>query len=107
MSVMFERFFGTPQSFVRLGKIKGISGAASKLYTALCHESERWSTREVTRTVAELQLLVGGSRNSHAKARAELIQAGLVQAEPYGAEGFIFVLCDPATGEPWPRSLLK
>jgi len=84
MSVMFEPFFGLPQSFVRLGKIKDISGMALKLYTALCHESERWMTREVTRTVSELQALVGGSRNSHAQARAQLISTGLVRAEPFG-----------------------
>ncbi|HEY5330420.1 MAG TPA: hypothetical protein VIJ79_11080 [Acidobacteriaceae bacterium] len=102
MTTMFEPFFGFPQSAVRLGKLKSISGFASKLYIGLCHEFERYSTRERIFTVSQLQALVGGSRNSHAKARIQLITAGLVQAEPYGTEGFIFQLCDPETGAPWP-----
>jgi hypothetical protein len=99
MTVMFSKFFGVPQASLRGGKMKGLSGIAAKVYVALCHESERYSTRELTRTVAQLQELVAGSPNSHAKARAELIR---VQAEPYGTEGFVFVLCDPETGQPWP-----
>lgn len=101
MSVMFKLFFGIPQPAIRLEKIKDLSGIATKVYMALCHESERYQTRELTRTVAELSALVGGSPNSHAKARSELIQAGLIQAEPYGLEGFVFVLCDPETGKPF------
>jgi hypothetical protein len=99
---MCERFFGIPQSAVRLGKVKELSPIAVKLYIALWHESERYSTRELTRTTAQVQALVGGSPNSHTKARDELAQAGLVVAEPYGAAGFVFVLCDPETGKPWP-----
>lgn len=102
MTVMFSEFFGIPRDSLRDGKMKSLSGIATKVYVALCHESERYSTREVTRTVAQLQQLVGGSPNSHAKARDELIQAGLVNSEPYGTEGFVFVLCDPETGNPWP-----
>jgi hypothetical protein len=102
MTTMFEPFFGLPQSAVRLGKLKSITGFASKLYIVLCHEFERCSTRERVFTVSQLQALVGGSRNSHAKARIQLINAGLVHAEPYGTEGFIFHLCNPETGAPWP-----
>jgi hypothetical protein len=102
MSTMFLRFFGIPQTVIRLGKIKGLSGVAVKVYVALMHESERNSSRELVRTVTQLRSLVGGSRNSHAKARTELIEAGLVKAEPYGPEGFVFSLCDPETGKPLP-----
>jgi hypothetical protein len=102
MTVMVPNFFGVPTASLRGGKFKDLSGIATKVYMALCHESERYSTRELTRTVAQLQELVAGSPNSHAKARAELMQAGLVQAEPYGTDGFVFVLCDPETSQPWP-----
>jgi hypothetical protein len=102
MTVMVDRFFGVPQSAIRLGKMKNLSGVAIKLYVALWYESERCSTRELTRTTKVLIDLVGGSRNSHNKARAELIQGGLVLAEPYGTDGFVFVLCNPETGKPWP-----
>lgn len=102
--MMCERYFGIPQSAVRLGKVKALSPSAIKLYIALWHESERYSTRELKRTVAQLQRLVGGSRNSYTKAKCELTQAGLLSAEAYGTEGFIFHLFDPKTGKPWPLS---
>jgi hypothetical protein len=102
MTTMFEPFVGVPQSAIRSGKMRGLSGAAIVLYLALCHESERYSTREITRTVAELQALVGRCPNTLAKARVELVHAGLVQAAPFGPEGYTFLLCDPETGRPWP-----
>jgi hypothetical protein len=102
MTVMCDRFFGVPQSAMRLGKIKALSPSALKLYIALWHESERYSIRELARTVKQLAELVGGSRNSHAKARTELTNVGLVIADPYGTDGFLFQLCDPETGKPWP-----
>ena len=102
MTVMFPRFFGIPQSAIRSGKVKELSGSALKLYVALCHDSERHCTRELTRDTTQLQELVGGCRNSHAKARAELVKAGLVRAELYGTEGYVFHLCDPETGKPLP-----
>jgi hypothetical protein len=102
MTVMCELFFGIPQSAIRLGKIKRLSPVATKLYLALWYESERCSTRELTRTVAQLQELVGGSRNSYTKAIRELARAGLLSAESYGTEGFVFLLFDPETCKPWP-----
>lgn len=101
MTVMIERYFGIPQSAVRLGKVRSLSGAATKLYLVLWHESERYQTRELTRTTRQLRDLMGGARNTHAKAREELIEAGLLEAEPYGTEGFVFHLCNPDTGRPW------
>ena len=102
MTVMCERFFGIPQAVVRDGMIERLSPVAVKLYIALWHESERYSTRELKRTVTQLQKLVGGSRNSYAKARRELSQAGLLSADAYGSDGFIFHLFNPKTGKPWP-----
>ena len=102
MTTMFEPFVGVPQSAIRLGKMRDLSGTAIALYVALCHESERYSTREIMRTVAKLQALVGRCPNSLAKARVELVRAGLVQAEPFGPDGYTFLLCDPETGRPWP-----
>lgn len=102
MTVMCGLFFAIPQSAVRLGIVKRLSPCALKLYIALWHESERCSTREFKRTIAELIDLVGGARNSHSKAREELKRAGLVVSEPIGQEGYVFRLCDPQTGKPWP-----
>jgi hypothetical protein len=68
MTVMCERFFGIPQAAIRLGKIKQLSSVAVKLYLALWYGSERYSTRELMRTVAQLRTLVGGCRNSYTRA---------------------------------------
>ena len=102
MTTMCDNFFGLPQGVVRLGDIRALSPFALKLLVALWHDSERYSTRELTRTVAELQELIGGSRTSHTKARTELTQSGLLVAQSCGAEGFIFHLCNPETRKPWP-----
>jgi hypothetical protein len=99
MTVMCPMFFGIPPAAIRRGIVKKLSGAAIRLYVALWHESERCCTRERTLTVAQLRELVGGSPNSYAKARKDLVRAGLVQIEPYGREGFVFHLCDPTTGK--------
>lgn len=102
MTTMFPLFFGVPQAAIRLGGLKEISGVALKLYIALLYDSERYRTRELTRTVSELRELVGGAPNSHVKARDELAAAGLVEFEERGTEGSLFRLCDPETGKPWP-----
>lgn len=67
MTVMIDRFFGLPQSLVRGGKLKDLSGVAAELYIGLWHESERFQARELTRTVSELRKLIGGAPNSHIK----------------------------------------
>ncbi len=102
MTVMVPLFFGIPQSVVRNGRIKRLSGTAVKLYIALWHESEYTCTRELTRTAKQLVELVGGHRNSIAAAQKELVKAGLVIAEPFGAMGFVYQLCNPETDKPWP-----
>ncbi|HEX8815639.1 MAG TPA: hypothetical protein VF753_09075 [Terriglobales bacterium] len=99
---MAEPYFGIPQSFVRQDHLKGLSGAATKLYVVLWHESERYSTRELTRSASQLTALTKMHRNSIAKAQKELANARLVTADPFGEKGFVYQLCDPTTGKPWP-----
>jgi hypothetical protein len=102
MTTMFEPFFGIPQAIVRLGKVKSLSGVAVKLYMVLLHQSERYRTRMLRCTTAELEELTGCSRNALTKARADLAHARLVQVQRRGEQGFILHLCDPERGEPWP-----
>jgi hypothetical protein len=102
MTVMCVLYFGIPQGVVRDGKLKELSCVATKLLMALWYQSQRNSTRELVLKTSDLEAMVGGSRNSYAKARRELIAIGLVKAEPLGQEGFVYHLCNPDTGEPWP-----
>jgi hypothetical protein len=102
LTIMIDRWFGVPQAAVRLGKLKQLSGVAVKVYLAICHDSERYRTRELTYTTKKLIQLVGGSPNSHRKARAELVKLGLVVAESFGGDGYVFEICNPATEKPWP-----
>jgi hypothetical protein len=102
MTVMIDKFFGVPREIVRDGKLKNLGGVASKLLMVLWCKSEQYCTRTLRFTTAELEELTGCSRNALIKARAALVSAGLVQAEPYGVKGFVFHLCDPNTGKPWP-----
>jgi hypothetical protein len=102
MTTMLDRWFGVPQALVRSGKLKQLSSVTVKVYIALCHDSERRRTREITFTTKKLIQLVGGSPNSHKKARAELVKFGLVVAEPLGSDGFVFQICNPETEKPWP-----
>ena len=102
MTVMIAEFFGLPREIVRHGKLKNLSGVALKLYMALWHQSERYRTRMLRCSTAELEELTGCSRNALITARAALARLGLVQSEPHGGQGFVFHLCDPNTGKPWP-----
>src|ERR1039458_3927214 len=102
MTTMIERFFGMPQALLRQGLLCKLSGSAMKLLIAVYHESERRSTRRLKLSTTELILLTGLSRNSLAKARIELINAGLVQIELNKRQEFVIDLCNPETGQPWP-----
>jgi hypothetical protein len=102
MTVMIPSFFGMPHSLVRQGKLKELTGMAIKLYAVLWHDSERYRTRRVKRTVTQLRKLTGGSRNALTAARRQLAEVGLVAVQSCGGDGFIFDLCDPETGRPWP-----
>ena len=102
MTVMIAEFFGLPHSLVRGGKLKKLNGTAVRLLILLWHESERLCTRELTLTDRHLTRFVKAHRNSLAAARTELKDAGLVVAEPFGPKGFLYQLCNPETGKPWP-----
>jgi hypothetical protein len=102
MTTMIAEFSGVPREIVRHGKLKNLSGVALKLYMALWHQSERYRTRMLRCSTTELEELTGCSRNALITARADLARAGLVQGEPHGGRRFVFHLCDPNTGKPWP-----
>jgi hypothetical protein len=102
MTVMIAEFFGLPHSLVREGKLQKLNGTAVRLLVFLWHESERLRTRELTLVDRDITRSLKAHRNSLAAARTELKNAGLVIADSFGQKGFLYQLCDPKTGKPWP-----
>lgn len=102
MTTMIDRFFGVHQAIVREGLLTRLSPTAVKLCVALFHESERYCTRRLRLSTAKLKQLTGCSRNALMKARAELVDVGLIRIELNERQEFVIELCDPETGKPWP-----
>src|SRR5262249_28225449 len=71
-------------------------------YIALLHESERYCSRELDRSDQQLTALTGVSARALRDARIKLQEHGLVQYEHRSGEKHRYVICDPATGRPYP-----
>ena len=72
------------------------------LYICLLHESERYRTRKLHRTDAELLRLGKISPRSLRDARIKLQEYGLVVCERGRGNVYAYTLCDPRTSMPWP-----
>ena len=99
---MIAEFFGLPHSLVRGGGLKKLNGTSMSVLIFLWYESERLRSRELTLKDSYITRFVKAHRNSLATARTELKRAGFVIVEPFGPKGFVYQLCDPGTGQPWP-----
>src|SRR5207302_956691 len=74
----------------------------AKVYAVLWHESERYRTRELFRTDAQVGKLAGVSTRALRDARTKLHERGLVQCSAEPGSAYTYQLCDPATRQPWP-----
>jgi predicted DNA-binding transcriptional regulator len=99
---MFDRYFGVPQSLVRLGMLGQMKPTEVTLYICLLHESERYRTRELQRTDAQLHDLARLSSRACRDARIKLQERGLVRYRRGRGNVYIYTLCNPETGKPWP-----
>jgi hypothetical protein len=99
---MFTNYFGVPQSVMRLGTWARLKPSEQSLYICLLHESERYSTRRIRRSDSELVQLSGGSSRAFRNARIKLKENGLIDYERGRGNVYVYMLCDPATGRPWP-----
>jgi hypothetical protein len=102
MAVMFDRYFGIPQSVMRDGIWARMKPSEQSLYVALCHESERYTSREMIRTDDELEKISGVSPRRQRDARIGLKERGLISFEHIPGRGHRYVLCNPQTAQPWP-----
>jgi len=68
----------------------------------LMAESERCCTRELKRTDAEIHAAVGTAPRTLCDARKKLAEHGLIQCKRVAGNKFLYVICDPTTGAPYP-----
>lgn len=102
MTTMFDKFFGMPQYVIRSGTWAAMKPAEQSLYTCLCHDSERYCTRELQRTDAQIWELAGLSSRACRDARIKLQERGLVRYKRGRGNVYVYTLCNPETGQAWP-----
>ena len=96
-------YFGIPSALIRDGIWKEMLPAEKAVYIALLHESERFHSRELQRTDAELTALCGQSSRALSRARKKLHEHGLI-VYMLKSTGYLYVICNPETGQPYPGS---
>ena len=102
MTVMLDKFFGVPQSVVRNGCWATLTPSEQSFYIIILHESERYCTREIQRSDAQIRELSGVSSRALCNARKKLAERGLVAYSKHRGNLYIYDLCNPETGLPWP-----
>lgn len=102
MTVMFDRHFGFPHFVIRSGVWAEMKPSEQSLYVCLLHESERCSTREIQRTDSSVCLLTGLSSRTLCNARKKLQERGLLVCRRAHGNIYIYTICNPETGKPWP-----
>jgi hypothetical protein len=99
---MLGRFFGVHHYVIRSGLWAQMKPGEKDLYICLMEMSERWRTREVTVTDAEIAKAVGVEPRTLCNARKKLCERHLVRCGDAGRRGHTYVICDPETGLPYP-----
>lgn len=102
MTVMIESFFGVHPHLIRSGLWAALKPGAKDLYVFLMHESERTRSRELKRTDAQVRQTVGASGRTLCNARKQLQERGLIQCKRADGNKYIYTICDPVTGKPYP-----
>jgi hypothetical protein len=102
VTVMFDRYFGLPQHVVRSRLWAEMKPSEWSLYVCLMYESERYSNREIRRTDAQLRELSSLSSRTLCNARKKLQERGLVACQRASGNVYLYVICNPETGIPWP-----
>jgi hypothetical protein len=99
---MIPKFFGIPPCVIRSGVWAEMTPSEQGLYVCLMHDSERYRTRELTSTDAQLRGATGLSPRSLRDARIKLQERGLVHCERGTGNVYRYVICNPETGQPYP-----
>jgi hypothetical protein len=98
---MFPQFFGVPQEIIRNGLFARMKPGEVNLYVYLAHESERYSSRRIKRTDAQITEGAGVASRTLCNARKKLQEYGLIQVAKADGNKYIYTFCDPMTGLPY------
>jgi hypothetical protein len=101
VSVMIDRYFGLSQHVLRSGLWARMKPGEQNLYVCLMHESERYSTRKLTRTDAALRELTGLSSRTFCNSRKKLREWNLITCTRGQGNVYCYEICNPQTGRPW------
>ena len=102
MTVMIDRFFGVHPEVIRAGLLSRLREGEIRLYLALMERSEYLCTRELTLTDEQFRDLVKVAPRTSCNARKKLQEVGLIQYRRGGGNKYVYVICDPTTGKPYP-----
>lgn len=93
-------FFPVPQELLRSGQFAKLTGAAVKLYVAICYEAQRKSSPSVELSNSTIRELVGLSPSAIRRARTQLWENGLIDADDVPGVPTLYVLLNPQTRKP-------
>lgn len=102
MTVMIESFFGVHPHLLRSGLWATMKPGEKDLYLFLMEESERYCTRELTATDAQVKVAVGTASRTLCNARKKLQGCGLIRYKSGQGNRYRYVICNPKTGRPYP-----
>jgi len=101
MTVMIDRFFGVSQHVVWSGLWKKMKPGEKDMYVFLLAKSERYCTRELTCSDAEIAQTVGVRPRTICNARKKLQEHGLICCIRKGGNKYRYAICDPTTDKPY------
>jgi len=99
---MLDKFFGVHPHVTRSGLWAKMKPGEKDLYIYLMAESERCCTREMKRTDAQITVGVGVAGRTLCNARKRLQEFGLVRCQKGEGNKYVYSICNPVTGEPYP-----
>lgn len=102
MSVRIPRWFGFPPELIDNGQVASMSESDLRLCLYLYGKSDRCSSRRFEAKDKDITCKVGISQRSLRDARKHLVQFGIIAIERESGGCFVYTLCDPKTGQPYP-----
>jgi hypothetical protein len=102
MTTRFPTWYGKPPEFIKLRRHVGMPRGSAMLYDYLCWVSDRRSSRKFELEEKEVADMSDVSIRRLRDARNDLAARGLIVSERRSGGRYVFELCDPATGLPYP-----